>query len=311
MPFLYTEQKDDYLMLGRYKVAISEAYCDYLESTLDSSFMEDVQDTTDKPKKENGFVNFLKRIVAAIKRLISDMGEMFHNMFHPKDNQDLEKALENDPTKFNPGCDLDQMVQQETRTVKEGNRLIRAISNGTGVPEETINKYLKTGLKVAAGAAIPAITAFLGVKKYKSFMNKQKELSDDTENAANAASNANLTPENQSLITKISNKISSSIGSAMQYGNAFRNNMANTTIKKQNEEEKNNKKQVKIDAKNQKIADKKARADAKLANKQAKIDARNQKRLNKENQKSEKKSGLFNKNKQSKPEDNVYDATNL
>lgn len=134
-------------------------------------FQESENDEKSNPsvKRSSGkIMSIITRICESVSRLITDIIEMFSNIFTKKKDLDIDTYIKSNTGSIELDTDLQQVQQQVNAEVRQGRKLIQAISKGTKINDETVEKYVD---KATEGIHKHGKTMFTSAKAYKMFQN--------------------------------------------------------------------------------------------------------------------------------------------
>ncbi len=165
-------------------IEIERATNDYMyESGLislnDNSIFIESQDATESStgkKHENIFIKALKAICNAIRNFIGDIVSVIAGLFDGRENIKPEEYFESPTAKVRLDRDVKQLEYIVDDEIRKGNKLLQKVSSKTGVSDEEIDSWVRTGatkLEKLAPILIPVATAF-GFKMYFNHKEKKK-----------------------------------------------------------------------------------------------------------------------------------------
>ena len=194
-------------------IAVARANKEYvLESGLielsdNKLFMEskDVEsvDGTVVAKKENAFIKAVKAICTAIRNFISDLITSIASIFDGRENITAEDYLESPTGKIRLEKDVEKLERIVDEELRQGNKLLQKVSSMTGISDEVIDKWVRTGvdkINKLAPVIIPAALGF-GFKKLfsASKMKEKTKTVDEAEKQATSGDNSDSTKNKQKM----------------------------------------------------------------------------------------------------------------
>lgn len=107
----------------------------------------DISTTPSKSKNNNKFMTAISQIGKAVSNFIKDVIDMIANIFNTSSHVDLQSYLDSATGSIELDYDLDRVNKQVRDKIREGRKLIKAISSKTGVDESLINDYVDAASK--------------------------------------------------------------------------------------------------------------------------------------------------------------------
>ena len=191
-------------------IAVARANKDYvyetglIELSDNKIFIEEAEtvpnESTDT-QKENAFIKAIKTICTAIRNFIGDLVASIVSLFDGRDNITPEDYLESPTGKMELQKDIERLENIVDDEIRKGNKLLQKISKMTGISDEEIDKWIKSGaekINKLVPVIIPAALGF-GFKKLfsKEKMKEKKKSIDEAEKNATDGDNSDSTKNKQ------------------------------------------------------------------------------------------------------------------
>lgn len=190
-------------------IAVARANKEYafesglIELSENKLFMESEESTDDSivdSKKENAFIKAVKAICTAIRNFIRDIIDTVTNLFDGRDNITPEDYLTSPTGSVRLIKDVEKLEKIVDDELRQGNKLLQKVSSITGISDEVIDKWIKSGAEKIGKLApviIPAAIGFGFRRIFKSGMNDKNKVVDDAEKQATSGDNSDPTKNKQ------------------------------------------------------------------------------------------------------------------
>ena len=187
-------------------IAVARATKEYtLESGLielsdDKLFIESEGNPSDS-KRENAFVKAVKAVCNAIRKFIGDLFSSIMSIFNGRENITPEDYLASTTGKMRLEKDTEKLEKIVDEEIRKGNKLLQQISSKTGVEDDVVDSYIRTGvekIEKLAPVVIPVLLGF-GFKKIFGKLKDKKKSVDTAEKAATTGDNSDSKKNKQKL----------------------------------------------------------------------------------------------------------------
>lgn len=188
--------------------ALESALIELGDNTL---FMEAPENKSSvKVKHENAFIKTVKTICNAIRNFISDIISTIAGLFDNRENVNIDDYMSSNTGKVRLEKDVRQIENIVNEELRQGNKLIQMLSKVSGISDEEIEKWIKSGTEKLAKVAPVIIPVALGFGFKKLFSSAFKSGSSEVSDAEKAATSGDASdPDKNRKITKILNHMHS------------------------------------------------------------------------------------------------------
>ena len=232
-------ERDVDILLREHDINFSRLMTEYAYDVAmideDLSFMSESEGEQTE-KKPSGFIEFIRKAVDYIVKLISDFLEMLGNFFNTKEHITTSDYLGSETGKLQLEYDMERVQKEVDAQMLEGRKLVQLISKGTHIPAEKIAAFSDKCARVCKdhGKVIVGTAAALAISKgIRSHMKKTKnsaqEIGKDAEKCAGDA-------EKETAMRKIFNAVDKMIS---EYVNA--SSIVSRNIQKEAKKNRKNK----------------------------------------------------------------------
>lgn len=241
------------ILFRQFEIDVSRLENEFmLESSISeiegSLFCEtETLDITNKSKKSSDknqpskFTSFIKEMGRRILQMIDDIIQMFSNMFSNKSHMDIEAYLNSSTGSIEMDNDLIRVQHQVNTDIREGRKLIQAISKGTRIDdakvEAFVDKASKGALKYGKVLVATAGSYALFQKATGGLESLKKEMSTALEDCKDASGD----PKKEIQIKKVYTAMRHWISEATHVYSMFGKKIQEEAIKQQKNTSKNKK----------------------------------------------------------------------
>lgn len=196
---VFTECKDPIAVQFEIDIMrLNSALCMEAVSESDSS-------NTDK-NKPNGFVVWVKKMVARLGKFFEDIGTMIRDMFHNDEHINLENYANSETGAAKIDFDLRQIQNNVDAEMRKGRKLIQMISSSTGIDDKAVESFVDKSTTEIIKRGTPALITALGFANFKKSESQLAKTKSEVEAAANEASKV-TDPHKQAQCKSIINKM--------------------------------------------------------------------------------------------------------
>lgn len=174
-------ERDFDILMRKYTVDMMKCETAYILESMQYEMMyEDGEENTEMPKSKIG--NALQTMIQKMRKLLRDLGEMFHDMFGKNSGElTIDDFKNSDLGKIQLEYDLDNVQAIIDNEMAEGRRLVKLIARGKNVEPREAAAWvdsIKAKLHAAAPTAQGALNATSCYAFTKLFSKRSKHMDD-------------------------------------------------------------------------------------------------------------------------------------
>ena len=159
---------DEYLLYCKNMAIMSEkVYNDFLYSL--SCFYEDGEE---EGKPQSGFMAMIQKFINMLKDLINKAKDAISRLFMANGHVDMDAYMNSAVGKGQLQYDVDGASKEVEKQLTAGDKLIRSISSGTKVPEETVSTFVNSCAGAIKKFAVPVGISVASMMAYKKWFSR-------------------------------------------------------------------------------------------------------------------------------------------
>ena len=209
------------------------------DDTIDLSYL--FNDNQPKEKKRSKFMEMMQSISEAISKFITDIIDMITNMFSGSSHIDTETYLSSNTGKIELENDVRMVNKKAKDKVREGRKLIQAISNKANVDPSVINDYVDAvakGIQENGKVVLQTASAYSQLKHANDdLVHLKNEMKDALKDCKDVLGD----PTKEMQVKRVYTAMQRCIKEATYAHKLLCRNLYNEALRKQEEEKKNKK----------------------------------------------------------------------
>lgn len=195
------------------QIELEKSLNDYLieSDILSLGIFTEEENKAANEQKRSKFGEFIKRITDAIVNALKNLGTAISSAFGGGKHINTQDFLNSDTGKGIYAADIEKINKECDDKILEGRKMIQAISNGTGVDDHTVAKYVDGAANFAANNGTVLLStgvAIAAIPKAREWINNKLGLIQQSEETLHDVAlknyeDRNKQQEEQSKIGKI------------------------------------------------------------------------------------------------------------
>lgn len=160
---------------------------------------------TENEVQQSSFSKWLEKITVAIKKFLSDMRNMFKDMFSKQEHLDIDAYINSGTGSFELEYDLQVVQSKVDDEMRKGRKIIQQIANNANIDDRIVEAYVDNAADFLNKRGRETLVSAAAIKQLNMSAAKIDSMEDMIDAASNDAKKVKGDPKKEKLVSRVFN----------------------------------------------------------------------------------------------------------